>query len=235
MILKLGMEGPDVLNLEVVLQALGFQGFEVDGVFDKKTENVIKYIQKSYKLDVDGKAGPNTLDLIDALYQPLVKNFAPKPTPVVEVDSKTGQYPTGLEELEHVHPILARKVSQIIDMARGEGYNVTTVQGLRTFKEQDALFRKRPRVTKARGGQSYHNYGVAVDLAFIVDGKLSWDERLYKNIGRWASRAGLEWGGNWKFVDKPHVQLAMLPATGRLLEEYNKSGVKGVWSKFIGN
>lgn len=33
---------------------------------------------------------------------------------------------------------------------------------LRTFAEQDALFNAKPQVTKAKGGQSYHNYGLAI-------------------------------------------------------------------------
>lgn len=48
MILRRGIDGPDVLNLELVLQGLGFDGFDVNGVFDEKTENVIKYIQKAH-------------------------------------------------------------------------------------------------------------------------------------------------------------------------------------------
>lgn len=53
---------------------------------------------------------------------------------------------------------------------------------LRTFKEQDELFKKRPKVTNARGGQSYHNYGLAVDIVILFDPKggnnytsASWD------------------------------------------------------------
>lgn len=232
MLLKRGMEGPDVQNLELALQGLGFTGFDADGIFDAKTENVVKYIQKSHKLDDDGKVGPLTLELIDNLYQPEVKNFAPKETVVVTPDA-VGDFPKGTEELKEVHPILVRKVLQMISLAKEEGYNLTTVQGLRTFKQQNDLFAKRPRVTKARGGQSYHNYGVAVDVAFIVNGEISWNDRLYRNVGRWASRVGLEWGGNWKFVDMPHVQLTNLPATGRLLAVYNRSGITGVWKTFI--
>lgn len=45
---------------------------------------------------------------------------------------------------------------------------------LRTIKEQDELYaqgRTKPGaiVTYARGGQSYHNYGLAIDIVFLVD------------------------------------------------------------------
>ena len=50
------------------------------------------------------------------------------------------------------------------------------VQGLRTFPEQDALYAQRPKVTNAKGGQSYHNYGLAIDFCLIIDGKqVSWN------------------------------------------------------------
>lgn len=44
----------------------------------------------------------------------------------------------------------------------------------RTFKEQEELYEKgrtKPGkiVTFARGGQSYHNYGLAIDVVFLVD------------------------------------------------------------------
>lgn len=242
MLLQIGMSGPDVQNLQLILQGLGFKGFEATGKYDEKTSNVIKYIQKSHidkladKL-IDGRAGTNTLNLIDELYQPEIKNFAPKETPIVQ-PLPSGEFPKGDEELATVHPILAKRVMQVIDLAFEEKDSLTTVQGRRTFAEQDALFKKRPRVTKARGGQSYHNYGVAVDIAFIVNGKIDWTDSLYRDVGRWAARVGLEWGGNWRFVDMPHLQLNNMPATGTLLAEYNRAGggdagVKAVWKKFV--
>jgi peptidoglycan L-alanyl-D-glutamate endopeptidase CwlK len=45
---------------------------------------------------------------------------------------------------------------------------------LRTFKEQNDLYaqgRSKPGkiVTFAKGGQSYHNYGLAIDIVFLID------------------------------------------------------------------
>lgn len=238
MILRKGMSTPDVLNLETVLQALGFEGFTVDGIFDEKTENVVKYIQKTNHLKVDGVVGDKTFTIIDDLYQPTVVNFAHlKSLTPEQVKTEIETKPT--EKLASVNPRLALKVQQVIELAKQEGYTLTPVQTLRTFAEQDKLYKQRPRVTKAKGGQSYHNYGLAVDLAFVVNGKISWEEKLYKNIGRWASQIGLTWGGTWKFVDYPHVQLLNLPATGKLLVVYNMAGggdkgVRAVWNKFVG-
>lgn len=98
---------------------------------------------------------------------------------------------------------------------------------LRTFAEQDKLFaqgRTAPGkiVTRARGGQSYHNYGLAIDIALLVDTDrngtfetASWDTRSdFDQDGRadWMEvvdifkRYGWEWGGDWRFRDAPHFQ-----------------------------
>jgi peptidoglycan L-alanyl-D-glutamate endopeptidase CwlK len=92
---------------------------------------------------------------------------------------------------------------------------------LRTFEEQNALYaqgRSRPGkiVTNARGGQSYHNYGVAIDICLIIDGKeASWDTlgdydgdhvSDWQEIVRIFKMYGWEYGGDWKFKDYPHFQ-----------------------------
>lgn len=98
---------------------------------------------------------------------------------------------------------------------------------LRTFAEQDALFaqgRTKPGkvVTNAKGGQSYHNYGLAIDIVLILDKDkngtfetASWDLKTdfdgdkkadWMEVVQVFKRYGFEWGGDWKFVDAPHFQ-----------------------------
>lgn len=98
---------------------------------------------------------------------------------------------------------------------------------LRTFAEQDALFaqgRTKPGkiVTKARGGQSYHNYGLAVDIVLLVDRdgngtfeSAAWDTKTdfdSDKVSDWMEvvnifkRYGWTWGGDWRFVDAPHFE-----------------------------
>ena len=88
-------------------------------------------------------------------------------------------------------------------------------QGLRTFAEQNALYNQRPKVTNAKGGQSIHNYGFAIDIVLIIDGKIaSWDtHKDWDNdgIADWDecvkvfAKHGWSWGGSWaSFKDMPH-------------------------------
>lgn len=74
--------------------------------------------------------------------------------------------PASENRLNKVHPELATRVRMLIDTFAQNGVQIEVVQGLRTFAEQDALFaqgRTKPGqvVTRARGGQSNHNYGLA--------------------------------------------------------------------------
>ena len=98
-----------------------------------------------------------------------------------------------------------------------EDVAVRIVSGTRTYAEQDALYaqgRTRntlPVVTKAKGGQSNHNFGIAVDIGIFIAGEYLAESPMYETAGRLALDAvpGLEWGGNWNsIVDRPHYQLA---------------------------
>jgi peptidoglycan LD-endopeptidase CwlK len=119
------------------------------------------------------------------------------------------------ERLAKVKPVLAEKCRALIAHAASEGFTLLVTQGFRSVEEQNKLYqigrrgvRGEKKVTNARGGQSNHNYGEAVDFAFVVNGEISWNEKLYQNLGRWARAVGLKWGGDWKsFKDFPHVEL----------------------------
>lgn len=110
-------------------------------------------------------------------------------------------------------PELVQKVKRLIALAQARGYKLVVTQGFRSVAEQNRLYaqgRTRPGkiVTNARGGQSNHNKGTAVDVAFVVGGEVTWSEPLYAKLGPWAAAVGLNWGGNWKhFKDKPHLEL----------------------------
>jgi peptidoglycan L-alanyl-D-glutamate endopeptidase CwlK len=105
---------------------------------------------------------------------------------------------------------------------------------LRTFAEQNELFAKgrtKPGtiVTRAKGGQSWHNYGMAVDIVLLVGGKASWDIKTdFDKDGRsdWMEvvdifkRYGWEWGGDWKFFDAPHFQKTLGITINEMLKRH---------------
>lgn len=142
---------------------------------------------------------------------------------------------TSLKRLSKVHPLLAEKVRGLAETLRGAGIEIEVVQGLRTFAEQNELYRQGrskpgPIVTRAKGGQSMHNYGIAVDVAPVKNGKIDWNDiDSFNLIGFAAKQRDLEWGGDWKkFIDKPHVQLPA-PSIAKLRKLFDKGGLPEVW------
>jgi peptidoglycan L-alanyl-D-glutamate endopeptidase CwlK len=66
------------------------------------------------------------------------------------------------------------------------------------------------RVTNARGGESFHNFGAAYDVTLYRGGSRiqRGDDPAYTTSGVIGRTFGLEWGGDWRtFRDMPHFQL----------------------------
>jgi len=108
------------------------------------------------------------------------------------------------------------------------------VQSLRTFPEQDALYaqgrtKAGPRVTKAKGGQSYHNYGLAIDFCLQLKGKdISWDTVKdwdgdgvpdWNEVVKIFEALGFKWGK--AFNDLPHLEKTFGFNWRQLLVKYN--------------
>ncbi|MEK7588369.1 MAG: M15 family metallopeptidase [Patescibacteria group bacterium] len=115
--------------------------------------------------------------------------------------------------LNLLKPKVKLLAEELIKESKKIGVQIILVQGFRSTEEQDALYAKGRTekgkiVTNAKGGQSFHNYGVAFDVCPIVNGKVTWKyAELFKKVGSIGESIGLEWGGNWKkFKDLPHFQ-----------------------------
>lgn len=128
------------------------------------------------------------------------------------------------DTLKGVHPDLVKVIEvAIVDCP----VDFTVVQGVRTAAQQKALYAKGrtapgPKVTNADGVKSKSNhqvkadgYGHAVDLYPFVDGAIDVNDKgdnlkvIAAHVLATAKCLGVlvEWGGNWKFVDKPHFEL----------------------------
>lgn len=128
--------------------------------------------------------------------------------------------------LEGLHPYVKDCAEKLLVNAnkRLTNYKMIITEAYRSKAEQDKLFAKGrstpgPKVTNAHGGQSMHNYGLAIDFALITpDGKKAvWDTRSdfdkdgkadWMEVVEEAKKIGFEWGGDWRgFVDNPHFQM----------------------------
>ena len=98
-------------------------------------------------------------------------------------------------------------------MREEHGYEMVLIEGYRSPERQAELAAKGSHVTNASAYQSYHQYGLAADSAFLRDGKVvvsekdPWAMRGYELFGETAERVGLTWGGRWKLMDFGHTEL----------------------------
>jgi len=136
-----------------------------------------------------------------------------------------------------LYPPFHAKALQLQANCKALGCDYKITSGVRTFAEQDALYAigrttgtPGSKVTNAKGGQSYHNYGVAVDFARIVNSKAVWAKSDYTTLGTEAAKLGLDWGGAWtSFVDIPHVQLKVKLGTLQAAYGNGSGGIAAVW------
>jgi peptidoglycan L-alanyl-D-glutamate endopeptidase CwlK len=112
-----------------------------------------------------------------------------------------------LSRLEGVHPDLVRVVKKAAAMS---DLDFTVLEGLRTVDRQKQLVKQGASKTL----NSRHITGHAVDLAPLIDGKVSWDWPLYHRLAKIIKAAAADenvpitWGGDWRtFKDGPHWEL----------------------------
>lgn len=113
-----------------------------------------------------------------------------------------------LSRLQGVHPDLVRVVKRAAAMS---DLDFTVLEGLRTVERQKELFKQ----GATRTMNSRHLTGHAVDLAPMLDGKVSWEWPLYHRLAKIVKAAAaaegvaVTWGGSWaKFRDGPHWELS---------------------------
>jgi N-acetylmuramoyl-L-alanine amidase len=142
-----------------------------------------------------------------------------------------------IQRIKQLHPSVRDEVKKIVDkcdeVLTGRA-KVRIAQGYRTFDEQSALYaqgRTKPgkKVTNAKAGQSVHNYGLAVDIVLIIDGKTaSWDtvkdwdnDRVsdWMEVVKVFKDCGWNWGGDWtSFKDLPHFEIPTITVGGKLIK-----------------
>ena len=110
-----------------------------------------------------------------------------------------------------------------------QGVNLIVTCTYRDFSAQEALYAQGRteagrKVTNARAGQSWHNFGCAIDVLPLRHGKPVWGTRgngidndptddaiddleLWQRIGKIGESHGLEWAGRWTgFREFAHFQ-----------------------------
>lgn len=172
-----------------------------------RIEEMICAVQQSLGLDVDGKAGPQTWGAIYARLVDKKIDGRPPAEALGAVDARSERV------IATLLPPVQAYARALVQKAATVGITVKVISGLRSYAEQEALYAQGrtapgPIVTKARGGYSNHNFGIAFDIGVFEGNRYLPDSPKYKAVGALGVDLGLEWGGSWKtLVDEPHYQL----------------------------
>lgn len=151
------------------------------------------------------------------------------------------------KRLAEVHPKLAEKVRSMAELLALENIEIRVVQSVRSWANQQALYNEgrdaqgniaNPKqvVTHAQPGHSYHNFGLAVDVAPFNGVIPDWNANhpAWKRIVAIGESVGLVSGANWRtFPDWPHFQLTgQLPVSpdDAVRAAYETGGQEAVWN-----
>lgn len=186
----------------------------------------IKEIQAFYGTDRDGVIGPQT---IRAILTDIRSRGGSQVEPEEsDIDART------MEHVRSLDPKAQDRFLQFIRLAKATaatfGCDYIGIEGHRTWEEQDALYAKGRTapgsiVTRAKGGFSNHNFGIAMDFG-VFRGKSYLDDtntdlalQVHAACAVHARKLGFDWGGDWKALkDEPHFEIS----TGLTLSQKRK-------------
>lgn len=151
-----------------------------------------------------------------------------------------------LARLNLLHPLIREDAIKAYQEAVEQtpvGVHPFITQTVRSFQESDYMYqqgRTRPGsiISYAKGGQSYHNYGLALDFVNLIGGKMVWPKRpeqdenwmtvvnIFKKYG---FEAGIDWKG--KKRDAPHFQKTFGYHWSELLAIHNAGKIEGDYVK----
>ena len=143
-----------------------------------------------------------------------------------------------MDNIEELRPKTKALCKLLIEKCKEQGIDIIITQTLRSIELQNAYYSqgreslanvnsKRKAVglepikesenkiiTKAKGGTSPHNYGLAFDVCPVKNGVAQWNDlNTFKKIGKISESINvegytLEWGGTFKTIlDLPHYQM----------------------------
>lgn len=134
-----------------------------------------------------------------------------------------------------LHPLAAEVAAAHLETIRDGRLApiVRIISGRRSWPEQARLYAQGrtepgPRVTNARAGQSFHNYGLGWDIALFdadgryMTGRLAREREAYREAAA-VRRNDVTWGGLFTNSDPPHYHYAF----GKKIADLRKMWMAG--------
>ena len=107
-------------------------------------------------------------------------------------------------DLDALHPYFRDKVITLIALCKAKGIELAVVESYRTHSKQNEYQSMGNKYTRAAGGKSKHQYGLAVDVVPMIDSVAQWNNvKLWRKVGVIGEQLGLRWGGRWRELYDP--------------------------------
>jgi|GEM_PF-3594308 len=98
--------------------------------------------------------------------------------------------------------------------ARGRNQEQLNAAGLNDVTARPDL----QSITNATAGRSYHNYGRAIDVVPVVNGREDWNKPITQEIANVGAQQGFGWGAS--FGDRPHFEMSLGQSINSLQQTY---------------
>lgn len=219
--LKYGMTGVDVMELQKRLAKIkaedGFACYRYPtsaaqtftNYFGRETEKAVQRYQAINKIVTSGTPDTTGFGQLG-------------PTTRASLNGEKVSDPKN-----NLKPKVEHMKKQLVAIMATIGSPIIVTEGFRSIERQNELYaqgRTKPGsiITNAKGGESYHNYGVAFDIAFSTKTGISYDGP-WETVAKIGEALGLSWGGwpdrsiqippehpspvGWpNLIDKPHFE-----------------------------
>lgn len=135
-----------------------------------------------------------------------------------------------IQRLNQLHPKIRQKALDAYNEAvrvTPQGVHPFITETYRSFERSDALYNQPwdkkdndgdgkideadEKVTNAKGGSSYHNYGLAIDFVNQINGVAKWTvDANWMKVVNVFKKHGFVWGGDFKSIpDAPHFEMTL--------------------------
>jgi len=180
--------GTDVLFYQRLLKASGYYHDTLDGIWGSNTTSA----ENAFQADAE------------------------------DLKSSLGAFDSRTEgHIAKLHIKAQERARKFMAVATTGPHTCKIISGTRSYAEQNALYRQGrwgnpgPIVTKAKGGQSNHNFSIAWDVGLFnsageyLNGDTTAEVAAYEFIATIVDLSDLEWGGHWSgFKDRPNIASA---------------------------
>lgn len=132
--------------------------------------------------------------------------------------------------IESLHEVAKPIFTDFLSRLKERGYAVIITSSYRSFDEQQELYELNPKNAKA--GYSRHNFGMALDINCLKNGKVfkkdtDKKEWIKSGINEVAYECGIFWGGQYlTYQDPIHFEIKE-PGNGLLRKLQAEQGCEG--------